>query len=103
MKRRCDLMSDYKVIATNTLYDSEGNAVQNEVRTYLEEMPKNTDIEVNRFIVCEASSLETGDYKYGVYHPVYDGAYCVFGSNDLIEAVKWAESQDFNEWTDKLL
>lgn len=60
-------------------------------------MPKE---EVNGFIICEARSE---GMTYGVYHPVYDGFFCLLETNDKQEAIDWANKEDAQEWGNKLL
>lgn len=65
---------------------------------------------VNGFDVChnpERTDTRPGedgaDKEFLVFHPIYDGHYFLFGADTAEEADAWCNSQDFNEWSEKLL
>ena len=43
------------------------------------------------------------DNQYEVYHPVYDGAFKLFESEDRQEAIDWANKENVSEWESRLL
>lgn len=52
---------------------------------------------VNGFTICFV------DNQYEVYHPVYDGAFKLFESEDRQEAIDWAHKENVSEWEARLL
>lgn len=62
---------------------------------------------VNGFHIIVNTNDKQGHYpdagKYLVFHPIYDGIYMLFHSDDKQEAVDWAAAQDFDMWSENLL
>lgn len=53
--------------------------------------------EVNGFVVVPDGA------DYMVFHPVYDGAFCVYTADSLDEAREWCHGENLDEWTKRLL